>query len=658
MVTSVVNTAVEFEEPTDIEPDDLKYESFPYSITFDAIDPDNPIQVVFGQLKTTWEKDNVSYWPMYYLNKQNTASQIGVMEVHKADKLTVYEDGEIIPDVKRILLYSFVTKGYLKSLDVNADTDVDTDVDIGEPSEDDEDDIFSVKTAKTQESKSKSIFSIDVHKKQVATLPEESKEDARLLRKAYNMAPSDDWIVKFMQNRNYKIHDTNDCFFAVIFHAFNEIGENITVDKLKGLLADEMTDEIYQNKRKIWLEYENLADENNRMIGGNKTSLGVLKKRVKSAEVSTDERKRIIEEAKKLKEHISKLTDANRSSEAFLKRNLQNDMRGVNSFAHFQDFVRSNAYTAEAPDITILEHVLNVKFVVLSEDSHAEGATDSILECGRDSDARFSPNFYILVSRKGNKYNLVTYKDKKLLTFREIPYDIKMLILNKCMERNAGNYNYIQDFRNLKSRMGIPVDDTDEVYDYSGLEHDPNIVFMIHTNSQDTPAPGCGCGEHIPMEKTLQYMQLAKIPKWRKKLHDSWPEAPFTLGRHRWASAENHFQAAKYANSYPDFAAMFSADSTSQFSKDPALAKLVGGKGKHPLKPPHVKQIDKDFYGERSVREKYNGLVAKFEQNLDLTEALLATRPAVLMQFNRGKKPDVLRDLMSVRDYLASKNMR
>jgi len=75
------------------------------------------------------------------------------------------------------------------------------------------------------------------------------------------------------------------------------------------------------------------------------------------------------------------------------------------------------------------------------------------------------------------------------------------------------------------------------------------------------------------------------------------------------------------------------------------------------LKPPHVKHIDKDFYGERSVREKYNGLVAKFEQNLDISSLLLATRPAILMQFNRGKPPDVRYDLMRVRDYIASKKI-
>jgi predicted NAD-dependent protein-ADP-ribosyltransferase YbiA (DUF1768 family) len=103
---------------------------------------------------------------------------------------------------------------------------------------------------------------------------------------------------------------------------------------------------------------------------------------------------------------------------------------------------------------------------------------------------------------------------------------------------------------------------------------------------------------------------------------------------------------------------LFSIDSNSPFSKDPVLAKLVGGKNKHQLKPPHVKHVDKDFYGERSVKEKYNGLVAKFEQNLDLADMLLSTRPATLMQFVRGKKPEIRYDLMRVRDYLASKNMR
>ena len=75
------------------------------------------------------------------------------------------------------------------------------------------------------------------------------------------------------------------------------------------------------------------------------------------------------------------------------------------------------------------------------------------------------------------------------------------------MENNAGNYNYIQDFRNLKSRMGIPVDDEEETEDIvnNGVEHDPKIVFTFQANSQNKVTPGCGCGEQIPMEKILQY---------------------------------------------------------------------------------------------------------------------------------------------------------
>ena len=39
------------------------------------------------------------------------------------------------------------------------------------------------------------------------------------------------------------------------------------------------------------------------------------------------------------------------------------------------------------------------------------------------------PENYIMVSYTGNHYKLITYKDKALLKFSEMPYDIKMLII-------------------------------------------------------------------------------------------------------------------------------------------------------------------------------------------------------------------------------------
>jgi len=133
--------------------------------------------------------------------------------------------------------------------------------------------------------------------------------------------------------------------------------------------------------------------------------------------------------------------------------------------------------------------------------------------------------------------------------------------------------------------------------------------------------------------------------------------APFTLNNRRWISIDNSIEGDKYSKTYPDFSILFALDSDSPISKNPALAKLVGGKGKHELKPPNVKP-DSDYFGERSVKSRHNALVAKFEQNLDLRDILLATKKATLKQFNRGKKSTIRYDLMRVRDYLAGKNMR
>jgi predicted NAD-dependent protein-ADP-ribosyltransferase YbiA (DUF1768 family) len=660
-----------YNETTEIEPDDEKFESFQYDIIFTDIDKENPIQVIFGQIKHKYESRGVLYYPVYFLNKKNVASQIGVLEVTKDEVLNIYEDGELIPDVSMILLYSFVNKKYLESLDQSMDKlkyeerDEEEENEEGESEEnlssDSEDSLFRVKTkSKVKTVSKKSIFSADIHKKQIATLPEETKEDATANRKTYNLAPSDDWIVKLMKNNSYKIHDTNNCLFDVIVKAFSEIGEQITVDQLRELLAEEVTEEIFENECKLRIEYDNIQNETERTLESSRRTLNLLKKRIKTSDITVDEKRRIIEEAKKTKQTIADLSQQSRDYASFVKRNLSpnfNELQGVTDLEKYKSFVRSHKYCAERWSIIALEHLLNVKFIVLSEDAYKDQAYDSVLDCGKDYERTFAPNFYIIVSLARYRYNIVSYKDKKLLMYREIPYDIKMMIINKCMEMNAGNYNYIQEFRNLKSRMGIPLDEVEAEDDRDyGVEYDRDVVFNFNSASQDKTMPGLGCGENIPNDKIFEYIPLADIPEWRNKLDDSWM-APFTMDRRRWISVDNSIEGSKYSKTYPDFAIMFSLDSDSPISKNPTLAKIVGGKGKHELKPPNVKP-DSDYFAERSVTTRHNALVAKFEQNLDLRNTLLATKNATLKQFERGKKPIVRYDLMRVRDYLAGKSMR
>jgi predicted NAD-dependent protein-ADP-ribosyltransferase YbiA (DUF1768 family) len=81
------------------------------------------------------------------------------------------------------------------------------------------------------------------------------------------------------------------------------------------------------------------------------------------------------------------------------------------------------------------------------------------------------------------------------------------------------------------------------------------------------------------------------------------------------------------------------------------IEKASGKKKNKILRPANV-NIDSNFYGDRSSSERELALEAKFTQNEDMKQLLLATRNAKLMHFIRGQpaEPDHL--LMKVRQKL------
>jgi hypothetical protein len=685
MVRSKLNPDINYREYKQLERDDADYDATMYEIELLG----KEVRIAIGRGKT--DKKGIIYYPMYLINTDDrVVKQIGVFEI-RAEQVSDVLDDEDDLDIDKLphpLIYSFVTADTLEAdgrgKNAPATVTVASVAALAQESDPErsekevEEDAVVVDAAADDALVEEVDEAANVlrSKMKALAIPPQTKETAQAEHAEYKKQPDQPWVQTHMQNNNFGITDNEgggECLFAVIRDAYRTRGKYVEVPELRRKLAAEATEDVFDGyKDQYTMTADSIAAtsaEMRKLMDANAS----LKQRL---ERTTDakEQQAIIVESRRNATQFKRL-----KSEVALSKELLQDfhfMKNVNTLEDFREMLKSCAFWADTWAISTLERVLRVKLILLSSERFHAGEMGGVLQCGQLNDrvledqGSFEPDFYIMAEHTGAHYKLITYRGEALLTFREIPYDIKVMVVEKCMERNAGPYNLIPQFRTFREEeLGLKEDqavaaraDRSSVPASSGHSsahaplYDDAIVFQFYSKSMDKPLPGTGSGETIERADIPKFAELAKeTPQWRKMLSNLWEppgddraKALFLLDGHKWRTLEHYLQGSQFRKENPKHYLNFSLDSDSDLSKSAALLK----DDKHTDTKP-----DADF-GAREEKEREDAQYAKYSQNSYLADMLLNTRNAKLVQFRRGKPPIICDELMRVRHRLQREKVK
>lgn len=682
MVLSKIDSEISYPELKSVDSEDFKKEANLYQIEIDGIE----VIIAVGNSKNTFEDKNILFFPVYLVKHNNKVIQIGVYEIKASDYISHLDDSNNL-DVEKLndpLIYNFVTDSMLKKNRMEPEKPlrkIDKEKEEKEKEEEEEEDSDNESKVEIEEPigeippERKGIFVFTKGVPIPPLLKEETKKKSAELTLEYNGKTKDlkkdNWVQKFMENKNYDIIDNEgggDCLFATIRDAFSSIAQQTSVDKLRKRLSEEADEALFLNYRKNYDDAKKtIIDETNQIKQYDNEYASI---RQSFANVIDMREKKLLADAAT---ETKKLHDNLVQNKKMTKKLLDEFefMEGIDTLEKLKKKIRHCSFWGETWAISTLERVLNIKTINLSSENYKSGDLTNVLNCGQLNDnilqnkGVFTPEFYIILDYTGYHYKLISYKKKQIFKFSEIPFAIKKMVVDKCMEKNAGPFALIPDFQRFKTGNVKPVFKEPQYEELTEAKlrglYDDEIIFHFYSKSNDKPLPGKGSGEKIPNNMVKEFTELANIKEWRKKLSNFWIQK-FTLDNHQWASVEHYYQASKFKNGFHDFYLSFSLDSGTDLSKDPSMAKAAGGKtglynGKL-LRPVEV-TIDADFFSKttnRDNKEMYAAQYAKFTQNKDLEELLLATKNAKLTHHVRGAEPVIFDNLMMIREKIRRHN--
>ena len=655
MVQSRLEKSINYKEIKNINKETSEYFKEYYkindAITYNIILFGILIEITFGKKTDEFKEKNVVYYPIYLLLNDVMSYQIGIIEFSSNTLVNnLDENGDIIfENLENTLFFSyandFIEKEMTKvtaKITAKVTTKVKTATNV----------TTNVNPAKKVKTATKDNIDDEIEQLLLAQELESERELDDSVDVKSNPGGIEDlsqskWIKAFMKDNKFTIQDTagnGNCFFEAISRGLETVGKKISIEELRALLSGKATEEVFNTNK---LLYENIISELSKIntqienFTKNKNKLGSDLKKSRNR----SDQKRIEENITETKENIANMDQI--KTETLKYQSEYNFMKDINNLEQFKALILSRTFWAETWSISTLERILNVKFIVLSEYNYDIKDMGNVLQCGQLNDdiELFQPSHYIIVSYTGNHYKLVKYDGRGAFTFQQLSPLIKQLIVDKCIERDAGPYYIIPEFVQYKQSL---------IQEVNPELYNDDIVFRFYYKSDGKPYPGKGAGEKIPKDEISDFAELARIKDWRKKLSNLWDGNIIELDGKKWQSVEHYYQGSKFKKNNYEYYKQFSLDSGSELSKDATLAKSAGSKtGKHKTKQfrdPKIK-MDPDFEKIKD-KELIQAQTAKFNQHPELKNMLTKTGNARLVHYSRGSEPVDFNNLMRLRQLL------
>jgi predicted NAD-dependent protein-ADP-ribosyltransferase YbiA (DUF1768 family) len=668
MINSNLKKEVRYNVTNNIDKSDLDKEAYVYNAKI----YNKHIKFVLGAPNFEHLNSKIIFFNIYLVNNSSIVSKIGIYETNNSDynslldhngdiDLNKLSDPIMFPYSKSLIMNNYDLIDDFETMS-NAPSEDDTNTSMGTDNEEEEEEEANSETASETSNKSSINYNL-------MTLISQSKEESDYEIANYEEDPKDVWVNKYLRSNKYEIVDNEgagDCFFAVLRDALKTVKIETSVKSIREKLANEVDQTIFQTYKELFDLYYNNMKTTQEQLKTHKHKHNTLKKMITGTSDGPDKIK-LIQDAK---DNFNTFTTINTKGKELedLAHEFQ-FMKDVNSVEDLKKVIKEvgGAYWADNWALSSLERIYNVKFIILSQNHFVEGEKEHVLQCispdtKLEERGLFEPSYYIMADYfQNNHYKLITY-DKNLkrgaLTFSEVPYKIKELILERCMEKNAGLYVLIPDFKTFANKHGVETANASKKSAYDTLvdtkkpksqDYDDTIVIQVYNKSKHAKV-GEGSGETIKPElkiskNVLELNNKKKYPEWRKKLDNDFLVTNLKIDGINWTSVKHYMLASRF-NGITDIISKFKKDGVYGSNIEEAQKFYESQLAKKSIKSTLIN--DEEFKKmEHTLLEK--ALYAKFTQNDELRELLLLTGNALITLFKPSKGAIPFVELMKVR---------